>query len=100
MNTEQQLFETFKQFQTLYRSKVELTGEKLRKIEPFNLPMDPTQPITYTEVDEISIKMPVDEYEKFMHSWAHYIDLMYTARDNPIVEKEFHKLLMLAQLSK
>jgi hypothetical protein len=95
---EQQLFETFKKFSDLYRSKVELTGETLRKLDPFALPMDPSHPITYKETEEIAIKMPRDEYERFLTSWSNYIDLMYVANHNPMIREEFHKIHMLAQL--
>ena len=97
---EKQLFEAFKKFSDLYQSKVELTGEKLRRIESFTLPIDPTQPITYKETEEIAIKMPRDEYERFLDSWNNYIDLMYVAKYNPMIREEFHKLHMLSQLLK
>jgi hypothetical protein len=100
MNKNEQLVESFNQFKKLYRSKIELTGEKLKIVNDFDLSARPVDRISYKEVDEVAIKMPKDEYEKFMISWSHYIDLLYTAKNNPIVEKEFHKLLMLAQLSK
>ena len=97
---QRQIFESFKKFSDIYRSKVELTGETLRKIEPFSLPLDPNQSIKYKETKEISIKMPQDEFERFMLNWQYYIDLMYACQDNPIVQQEFHKVLMLAQLGK
>ena len=100
MNKDDQLFESFKQFQMLYRSKVELTGEKYHMIKDIDLSAKPLDNIGYDIVNEVAIKMPQNEYEQFMLNWSHYIDLLYTAKDNPIVEKEFHKLLMLAQLSK
>jgi hypothetical protein len=95
---EEHVFETFKKFAELYRGKVEYTGEKLRRLDPFALPMNPSHPITYKEYDEISIKMPIDEYERFMQNWSNYIDLMYVAKYNPMIGEEFHKLHMLAQL--
>ena len=97
---QRQIFESFKKFSYIYRSKVELTGETLRKVEPFNLPIDPSQPITYKETQEICIKMPQDEFERFMLNWQYYIDVMHAAQDNPVIEKELHKLLMLSQLAK
>ena len=97
---QRQLFEAFKQFSDIYQSKVELTGETLRKLEPFSLPMDPSHPITYKETQEVAIKMPQDEYERFMLSWRNYIDLMYVANENPMIREEFHKLHMLVQLLK
>jgi len=95
---EQELFETFKKFSDLYRSKVELTGETLRQFEPFALPIDPSQPITYTETEEIAIKMPREEYERFLANWSNYIDLMYVSKYNPMIREQFEKLHMLVQL--
>ena len=96
----EQMFEAFKQFSHLYRCKVEFTGEKLRKVADFDIPMDPSQPIKYTEINELAIKMPQDEFEKFMKGWANYIDLMHVAATNPMVGEEYHKLHMLVQLLK
>ena len=97
---QRQIFESFKKFSDIYRSKVEFTGETLRKVDPFRLPMDPSQPITYKETQEICIKMPQDEYERFLLNWGGYIDLMHVSNDNPMIREEFHKLLMLVQLLK
>jgi hypothetical protein len=97
---QRQMFEAFKKFSDIYRSKVELTGETIRKIDPFSLPMDPSQSIKYKETQEISIKMPQDEFERFMLNWQYYIDVMYACQDNPVIQKEFHKVLMMSQLSK
>lgn len=95
---EEQLFEAFKKFSDVYRSKVELTGEKIRKLEPFGLPMHPGHPITYKETEEVAIKMPRDEYERFIQNWNNYIDLMYVSKHNTMVREEFHRLHMLVQL--
>lgn len=97
---QRQMFEAFKKFSDIYRSKVELTGETIRKIDPFSLPMDPSQSIKYKETQEICIKMPQDEFERFMLNWQYYIDVMYACQDNPVIQKEFHKVLMMSQLSK
>lgn len=93
-------FEAFKQFSELYRSKVEFTGEVLRKLDPMKLPMNPSHPITYTEVNEIAIKMPQDEYERFLQNWRQYIDLMYVCSHNPILKDEFEKLIIMVNLMK
>ena len=97
---QKQIIESFKKFSYIYQSKVELTGEKLRKLEPFNLPIDPSQSISYKETQEVAIKMPQDEYERFLLNWSNYIDLMYVSQDNPMIREEFHKLLTLVQLLK
>ena len=95
---EKQLFEAFKKFSDLYRSKVEYTGEKIHKIDEFDLPISPLDKISYTEIDEVAIKMPKDEYERFLQNWYQYLDLMYVAKYNPMVGEEYHKLLMLISL--
>jgi hypothetical protein len=97
---QKQIFESFKKFSSIYRSKVELTGETLRKIDHIHVPFDPTQPMSYKETQEISIKMPQDEYERFLLNWGQYIDLMTVANENPMIREEFHKLHMLVQLLK
>ena len=97
---EKQLFETFKKFSDLYRGKVEYTGDKVRRINPFALPMDPSHPIEYTEIEEVAIKMPKDEFERFLQNWNQYIDLMYVAKYNTMIGEEYHKLQMLIQLLK
>jgi hypothetical protein len=94
------MLEAFKKFSDLYNSKVEYTGEVLRKVGPINLSKDPLAPITYTESKEIAIKMPLDEYERFLVNWSTYIDLMYVAKYNPMLGEEFQKLQMLVQLLK
>ena len=95
---EQQLFEAFKKFSDVYRSKVGPTGETLRQFEPFALPIDTDQPIIYKETEEIAIKMPRDEYERFLSNWSNYIDLMYVSKYNPMIREEFEKLHILVQL--
>lgn len=97
---QQEIIESFKKFSDLYRSKVELSGEKLRKINNFKLPLDPSEPITYTETNEISIKMPQDEFERFLQNWKQYLDVMHVAHYNPLIREELHKIHMLAQLLK
>ena len=100
MNTDQQLTQSLKQFKDLYRSKVELTGEKLQIVNEFDLSARPSERISYREVDEIAIKMPKDEYERFLQNWNQYIDLMYVAKYNNMVGEEYHKLLMLISILK
>ena len=97
---EQQLFEAFKKFSDLYRSKVEYTGEKLRRLEEFDLPINPLDKISYTEIDEIAIKMPKDEYERFLQTWSQYLNLMYVSKYNQMVNEELNKIHMLVQLLK
>jgi hypothetical protein len=98
--TEKQYFESFKKFSNLYKCEVEVTDVKIRQLHPFKLPMDPSDSLEYVDVDQIAIKMPRDEFERFMQNWAHYIDMMYVSKYNHMVGEEFHKLQMLVQLLK
>ena len=95
---QRQMFESFKKFSTIYHSKVELTGETIRKLDPFDIPIDPSQSIAYKETQEVCIKMPLDEYERFLLNWANYIDLMYVSNENKMIREEFQKLHVLVQL--
>jgi hypothetical protein len=96
----EQLIETFKKFSDLYRSKVELTGEKLRKINNFSVPINPFEPITYQEINEVSIKMPQDDFERFMKDFGNCVDMLHLARHNRMIGDQLNQLLMLVELYK
>jgi hypothetical protein len=97
---EKQYYESFKKFSNLYKCEIEITDVKIRQLDPFKLPMNPGHPIEYVETDQIAIKMPRDEFERFMQNWGQYIDMMYTSKYNQLIGEEFHKLQMLIQLVK
>lgn len=94
------MLETFKQFSDLYRSRVELTGEKIRKIDSFRIPMDPSQTFSYTEQNEICIKMPQDEFERFLRDFSKCVDLYKSARENPMIREQLNQITMLVELYK
>lgn len=100
MNKDEQLNQSLKQFKDLYRSKVELTGEKLRIVRDFDLMARPLDRIGYDTVDEVAIKMPRDEYERFLHNYSQYLDLMYVSKYNQMINEELNKIHMLVQLLK
>jgi len=100
MNKDEQLNQSLKQFKDLYRSKVELTGEKLRIVRDFDLMARPLDRIGYDTVDEVAIKMPRDEYERFLQNWSKYLDLIYVSKYNQMVNEELNKIHMLVQLLK
>ena len=100
MNTDQQLTQSLKQFKDLYRSKVELTGEKLQIVNEFDLTARPSERISYREVDEVAIKMPRDEYERFLQNWSQYLNIMYVSKYNQMVNEELNKIHMLVSLLK
>ena len=96
----QQLTETFKQFSDTYRSKMEWTGEKIRKVNSFRVPINTFDELTYTEQNEISIKMPQDDFERFLTDFNHSVDMYRLARENPMIREELNRLLMLVELYK
>ena len=100
MNKDEQLTQSLKQFKDLYRSKVELTGEKLQIVNEFDLTARPSERISYREVDEVAIKMPRDEYERFLQNWSQYLNLMYVSKYNQMVNEELNKIHMLVSLLK
>ena len=97
---QEEIRESFKKFSDLYRSKVEFTGETLRKVDTTRLPLDPSKPLTYTEAKEISIKMPLDEFERFLQNWNGYLDLMYSAKNNQMIYEQYHQLRLLVEIYK
>jgi hypothetical protein len=72
---EQELFDSFKQFAELYRATVQKTS-----------------------MDEVTIKMSEDEYQRFIENWSMYIDMMYVTRHNPIIRQEFEKVMIMVNL--
>ena len=100
MNNNEELNQSSKQFRDIYRSKVELTGEKLKIIRDFDMSARPLDSISYDTIDEVSIKMPRDEYERFMLNWSQYLNLLYVSKYNQTVNEEFNKIHMLVQLLK
>ncbi len=100
MNKNEQLNQSLKQFKDLYRSKVELTGEKLQIVNEFDLSARPSERISYREIDEVAIKMPRDEYERFLQNWSQYLNIMYVSKYNQMINEEMNKIHMLVQLLK
>ena len=99
-NEHEQLKQILNQFSDLYRNKVEYTGEKIRKVNSFRVPINPFDELTYTEQNEISIKMPQDDFERFLRDFNHSLDMYRLARANPMIREELDKLLMLVELYK
>ena len=52
------------------------------------------------EVDEVAIKMPRDEYERFLQNWSQYLNLMYVSKYNQMINEEMNKIHMLVSLLK
>ena len=103
MTTQQErdLYESFKKFTNLYSCNIHFTGEKLYKIRDHDyLTLNPDEVIKHPCEEEIAVKFPQSEYEKFLHNWANYIDILYTMEKHPIIKEEFQKLIMLVQLLK
>lgn len=99
-NDYEQFKHTIGQFSNLYRNKVEFSGEKIRRIDNFRIPIDPADELTYTEENEISIKMPQSDFERFMKDFNNSLDMYVLARNNPMIQQELHRLNMLVELYK
>lgn len=99
-NDYEQFKQTIGQFSNLYRNKVEFSGEKIRRIDNFRIPIDPADELTYTEENEISIKMPQSDFERFMKDFNNSLDMYVLARNNPMIQQELHRLNMLVELYK
>ena len=99
-NDYEQFKQTIGQFSNLYRNKVEFTGEKIRRIDNFRIPINPIDTLTYTEENEISIKMPQSDFERFMKDFNNSLDMYVLARNNPMIQQELHRLNMLVELYK
>ena len=99
-NEHEQIRQTIGQFSNLYRSKVELTGERIRTVNSFRIPINPADALTYTEENEISIKMPQGDFERFMRDFNQSLDMHRLAREVPMIQQELHRLNMLVELYK
>lgn len=103
--TEEQEFEAFKKFSEMYFAHIEKTGKKYETFHPsithlLHSGIMPTEPIVKTLQDEIAIYMMEPEYDRFMHDWSQYIDVLYMVKNNPIVKAEFEKLVIMIELLK
>jgi len=91
-------------FALIYRAKVNVTGQRIAKIEPLQVlsyssgPQN-LQDINYLHEDEIQIIMTETEYNKFIHAYGDYLDLIYGIQD-PIVREMFEKMMMYIKLKK
>lgn len=99
-NEHEQIRQSLNEFSNLYRSKVEFTGEKIRTINSFRVPINPFDELTYTEQNEISIKMPQADFERFMKDFNQSLDMHRLAREVPMIQQELHRLNMLVELYK
>lgn len=89
-------------FEALYQCRIESTGNKLYRLKPFvynpTLPFYEGHSDIASSEDEIAIKMPHSEYQKFMSNWNQYMRVLQTAADNPLIREQYHQLLMLVEL--
>jgi hypothetical protein len=101
---ENNLYESFKTFTTLYNSTITYTDEKVYKLSPMsynlNHPIPVEDMIESDCEDVINIKMPKSEYTRFMSHWGNYIDIMRVCKDNPLLLAEFEKVVILTNLMK
>jgi hypothetical protein len=91
-----------KQFDKLYQCTIESSKKIVQKpFDPMSYPYpDPNSPARFQEevIEFVNIKMPREVYERFNQNWEQYLTLMAVARDNPRINEEYHKLLMMTNL--
>ena len=91
-------------FALIYRAKVNVTGQRIAKVEPLqvfaysNGPQN-FQDVNYLHEDEIQIIMTETHYNKFINQYGEYLDLIYGMQD-PIIREMFEKMLMYIKLKK
>lgn len=94
----------------LYNCKIELTGEKLYMLKqtavnnhhPFipRPPYDANHPDVHHVENEVAIKMPEREYQRFSSNYSQFMDVLLLANDYPQIRDQYHQLLMLVSLLK
>ena len=89
-------------FQTVYKSKIVMDGEKIAMYEPLNITYGANpfhQHVQQRTENVVAIKMPESEYQRFMSGYQSYLDLIYHMKD-PIARDMFEKLMVYIQLIK
>ena len=82
----------------LYRCQIEPTGRTLSTVNPFKLPIDTYDRITYNTEDEIAVYFSETELCQFLEDFDHFADLLMAVKDNPVIASEYRKLLVLVAL--
>lgn len=95
---------------SLYRCKVELTGETIYMLKPGvfdpRFPFTPKPPYHMDHPDvhhsekEVAIKMPESEYQRFISDYNQFMSILTTISDNPQIRDQYHQLLILVNLLK
>lgn len=88
-------------FEFMFRAKIEPTGRVRTQIQDI-IPMRYSDPIpvdiNYEVEREISVTMGEHDYKNFMHSYGKYLDIVYAAEKDPVVEDMLQKMIMYIAL--
>lgn len=82
----------------MYRCKIEPTGEILQRIVEFKLPMDPYEKIKYSREREMCIKFPESDLLQFLNDFEDWATVLQAVRENPHLESEYQKLMIMVKL--
>lgn len=84
----------------VYRCRFEDTGNSVSVLKPFTVPIDIHEPISFIKEREIAVVFPESELVEFLNDFGHFVDILQLARENPIIQEEYNKLLILVGLLK
>lgn len=90
-------------FCELYKCNIAPTGELIYRAperRPFFIPLTKQEQTELPNEREIAIKMPESEYNRFMHNWNLYMDIMQVSMNNPHVKDQFETLAVMASMLK
>ena len=87
-------------FMTVYKSKIEKTGEKISMYDPVHVSYGPNPFMQHLEQrteNVICIKFAETEYNRFMRGYSDYLTLIYGIKD-PVARDMFEKLMIYLKL--
>ena len=87
-------------FPKMYRCRIGPTGEILKRITHINVPMGQLHDVEYAQEREMSITMPEPELRQFLNDFENWADVLSVCRENPHIQAEYEKLLILVRLLK
>ena len=88
-------------FEFMFRAKIQPTGRVRTQIQDV-MPMIYSDPIPldiqYEVEREMSVMMGERDYKNFMASYGKYLDIVYAAEKDPVVEDMLQKMIMYITL--
>ena len=82
----------------LYRCRIQPTGEILKRITHIHVPMGQIEDVKYAQEREMSILMPEPELRQFLSDFENWAEMLQVCKDNPHIQTEYQKLMVLVKL--